>query len=86
MGKVTCDALFFDPQGRHAAQLVRDSGLAGYESGRAQLSKDYPNYVVNLGGATAADVADVLTTILITVRRIDGIELRPQVKFLGFPS
>ncbi len=84
-----CDAIFMDPPdagGASAAELVAACGLAGFSVGRARTFERNPNFIVNAGGARAADVTNVIITTLSKVRQRYGIELRPEVKFLGFPS
>lgn len=93
LGKLTCAALFADPPAAPdgsavpgAAQLLAGCGLAGRTQGAAQLSTRNPNYVVNLGRATAADVTRLIVAGISEVRQRYGVQLRPEVKFLGFPS
>lgn len=93
LGKVTAGAIFADPADpcpdgvvRTAAELIEGCGCAGLTRGRAQVSPGGANHVVNLGGATAADVSRLIVTVLSKVRQRYVIELRPEIKFLGFPS
>lgn len=83
------DAIFLDPPefpDTTASKLIADCGLTGHERGRAQLFERDPNFIVNLGGATSTDITNVMITTLSKVRQRHGIGLKPQVKFLGFPS
>lgn len=82
----SCGSVFRNPPDCKAAQLIESCGLKGYTHGRAQVSQRHANFIVNLGGATAADVAAVIVHVLNRVRECHGIELRPEVKFLGFPA
>ncbi len=87
--RATCDAIFADPveeDAPTASRAIAACGLSGYTRGRAQICATDPNFIVNLGGATAADVTGIMIRTLSEVRHHYGIELRPQVKFLGFPS
>ena len=93
LGKVTAGAIFADPGEacpdgvvRTAGELIELCGCAGLTQGRAQVSPHGANHIVNLGGATSADVARLIVTVLSKVRQGYGIELRPEIKFLGFPS
>lgn len=84
---LSCGSVFRNPpEGPTAAQLIEACGLKGFTSGRAQVSPRHANFIVNLGGATAADVVRVISHVLSKVREQHGVELRPEVKFLGFPS
>ena len=51
--------------------------------GGAQVSEVHANFIVNTGGATAADVVELVQTIRDAVRESNGIELRPEIRFLG---
>lgn len=85
--KLSCGSVFRNPpDGPAAAQLIEACGLKGFTVGRAQVSQRHANFIVNLGGATAADVTRVIVHVLSEVREQHGVELRPEVKFLGFPS
>lgn len=86
LGALSCGSVFRNPPGLKAAQLIESCGLKGYTAGRAQVSPRHANFIVNLGGATAADVTQVIVHVLNRVRERHGVELRPEVKFLGFPS
>ncbi len=87
MGKPCCGSVFRNPPGdRGAAQLVEACGLKGYSSGGAQVSDVHANFVVNNGTATAADVLAVMRTMHDRVREATGVDLQPEVKFLGFTS
>ena len=82
----SCGSVFRNPPDAKAAQLIESCGLKGYTRGRAQVSQRHANFIVNLGGATAADVTAVIVHVLNRVRECHGIELRPEVKFLGFSA
>jgi len=47
---------FQESTGDYAGRLIEAAGLKGRESGRAQISPGHANFIVNLGGATAADI------------------------------
>ena len=84
IGKLTCSALFADPEGASASELMAGCNLAGREEGAAVLYARNPNYAVNRGRARADDVGRLMVTSVCEVRDRYGIELRPKVKFLGF--
>ena len=85
IGKLTCAPLFADPPtGPAATELLGGCGLAGHEEGAAVLFARNPNFVVNRGRARADDVTRLIVTSVSKVRDRYGIELRPEVKFLGF--
>ncbi len=64
--------------------MIEECGLKGYSAGGAQVSEVHANFIVNKHAATAEDVAAVMRHIHKTVRERYGVELQPEVKFLGF--
>lgn len=75
---------FKRPEGHFAAALIEQCGLKGVGVGGAQVSEKHAGFVVNRGGATADDVRRLMDLIRETVLRQTGVELEPEVKFLGF--
>lgn len=68
-----------------AAWLVEHSGFhKGYVAGRVGISSKHALAIVNLGGATAAEIIALKTQIQGRVRETWGIELQPEPVFLGF--
>lgn len=80
--------VFAAPEGRRkvpAAWLIERSGLKrGYRRGNAGISSKHPLAIVNLGGATAADVIDLADEIKARVYSVFGVELTPEPVFAGF--
>lgn len=74
---------FKRPEGYFAGKLITDAGLKGYQSGGAAVSKKHAGFVVNVGGATAADVHAVIEHVQDEVERASGVRLEPEVRFLG---
>lgn len=73
---------FKRPEGHYAGKLITDAGLKGYKIGGAMVSMKHAGFVVNTGGATAADVLALMRHIQATVREQYGVELEPEVKIL----
>ena len=65
-------------------QLVQEAGLRGYRVGGAQVSELHANFIVNTGDATARDVLELINLVKTKVYETYGIELQPEVRFLGF--
>ncbi len=86
LNQPSCGSVFRNSSDLKAAKLIDSCGLKGYRVGGAEVSQMHANFIVNLGGATATDVARVIIHVLEEVRRRHGVELRPEVKFLGFPA
>ena len=66
-----------------AARLIDASGFKGMMVGGAQVSPLHANFIVNIGGATAADVLMLSEKIQKTVEQMHGIRLEPEVKIVG---
>ena len=67
-----------------AGYLIAKSGLAGKKVGNAQVSEKHCNFIVNLGGAKSSDVLSLIRLAQTKVRENFGIELEPEVQFVGF--
>ena len=74
---------FKRPEGYFAGKLIMDAGLRGFRIGDAQVSEKHCGFIINRGNATAADVKDVITHVQETVKLRFGVELEPEVIFLG---
>lgn len=71
---------FKRPAGAYAAALIDQAGLRGYQVGGAAISEKHAGFAVNLGGATAADVRELLKQVSDLVFRNSGIRLEPEVR------
>lgn len=78
-------SVFKNPPGERAGRLVELAGLKGLRSGGAQISSVHANFIVNLGGATAADVLALIARAQDAVRERSGIALEPEVRIVGRP-
>ncbi|XEC96871.1 UDP-N-acetylmuramate dehydrogenase [Paenibacillus tarimensis] len=76
-------SVFRNPPGDYAARLIQEAGLKGLRSGGAEVSEQHANFIVNTGQATAEDVLTLMATIQSTVKDRYGIELVPEVLFVG---
>ncbi len=65
------------------AVLNAAAGLKGYRVGGAELSPKHANFIVNAGGATAADVKAVMKHIQTTINEKFGVVLEQEVIFVG---
>ena len=84
MGKPTCGSVFRNPLDGSAGQLIEASGCKGLSSGRAQVATAHANFIVNNGGATASDVLSLIQLMHDSVLASSGVDLRCEVKLLGF--
>ena len=71
---------FKRPVGGYAAALIEQTGLKGFQVGGAAVSEKHAGFVVNLGGATAADVQELLQQVSDKVFERTGIRLEPEVR------
>jgi UDP-N-acetylmuramate dehydrogenase len=76
-------SVFKNPAGDHAGRLIEQVGLKGQIIGRAQISTLHANWIVNLGGAKAAEVVALMALAQQRVREATGHELQPEVKRIG---
>jgi UDP-N-acetylmuramate dehydrogenase len=76
-------SIFQKLEGVGAGRLVDQCGLKGHVLGGAQIFHKHANIIVNLGGATAADVRALIALAQETVRRELGYELTPEIGFVG---
>lgn len=83
LGSPSAGSSFKNPDGDSAGRLIEASGLKGTKLGGARVSDVHANFIVNDGGATAADVVGLMSKVRTTVRDAHGIELQPEVRFLG---
>ena len=71
---------FKRPVGGYAAALIDEAGLKGKGVGKAAVSEKHAGFVVNLGGATAADVLATMELVQKEVYENSGIRLEPEVR------
>ena len=80
----SCGSVFRNPPERSAGLLISSCGLSGAVQGGAQISPEHANFIVNRGGATAADVIALIQRAHDAVLDRHGIDLACEVKLLGF--
>lgn len=79
-------SVFRNPPGDHAARLIEACGLKGRRIGAAEVSEKHANFIINVGGATAADIEALIEEVQATVLRQTGIALHPEVRIVGEKS
>lgn len=79
----SCGSVFRNPKPHAAAWLIERSDLKGYQVGKAQVSSLHANFILNRGGATAADIFRLICHIQEQVEQKWSLSLEPEVKFLG---
>jgi UDP-N-acetylmuramate dehydrogenase len=76
-------SIFKNPPGHFAGKLIEDCGLKGRRAGGAEVSPKHANWIVNTGGARAADVLALVAVTRAEVRARHGIDLELEVKVIG---
>jgi UDP-N-acetylmuramate dehydrogenase len=83
LGLPNAGSVFANPEGDSAGRLIDSVGLRGTITGGAQISELHANFIVNTGGASARDVLTLVRLARDKVKEEHGIELRPEIRFLG---
>jgi UDP-N-acetylmuramate dehydrogenase len=79
----TGGSTFKNPVGHKAWQLIDAAGCRGFKVGNAQVSELHCNFLINLGGATAADIENLGETVRARVKENSGVELEWEIKRIG---
>tara|TARA_R110000824_G_scaffold10123_3_gene44977 strand:- start:983 stop:1879 length:897 start_codon:yes stop_codon:yes gene_type:complete len=79
----TGGSTFKNPDGRKAWQLVDEAGCRGLQIGQAQVSEKHCNFVINLGGATSADIEALGEEVRKRVQAHAGVELQWEIQRVG---
>ena len=74
---------FKRPEGYFAGKLIQDAGLKGLTHGGAQISKKHSGFVINIGGATAKDIVELIETVQKIIHDKFGVEIEREVKIIG---
>lgn len=76
--------IFRNPSCGHAGALIDKSGLKGTSIGGAQVSPVHANFIVNIGGATASNVQDLIKHICEVVKEKTGTHLDSEVRYIPY--
>ncbi len=80
----SCGSVFRNPPQASAGRLIEEAGCKGMRRGAAVVSERHANYIVNEGGATAADLRALIEEIQGRVRDASGISLELEIQLVGF--
>jgi UDP-N-acetylmuramate dehydrogenase len=83
LGLPNAGSVFKNPLDEAAGRLIESAGLKGLTIGRAQVSEKHANFIVNLGGATAADVIRLMETVKERVLEVHKVRLEPEIRIIG---
>ena len=76
-------SFFKRPEGYFAGKLVQDCNLKGFSIGGAAISEKHAGFVINKGNATGRDIQNLCDHVRKCVMEQFGVELEPEVRFLG---
>ncbi len=76
-------SVFRRPEGYYVGPMIEQAGLKGFRIGGAQVSPKHAGFIVNAGGATAADVLALIEHIRAVIRERHGVELAPEIRVIG---
>lgn len=83
-----CGSVFLSTSEMHATvgppgRVIEEAGLKGHRSGRAEVSPQHANFIINRGGARSADVLALIAEVRETVRARIGFDLRCEVRYVS---
>ena len=79
----TCGSVFKNPKPDHAGDLIERAGLKGYKIGGCSISTKHANFIVNEGGATSADIEELIKHVQNIVKAKFDVDLETEVRILG---
>jgi UDP-N-acetylmuramate dehydrogenase len=79
----TGGSTFKNPPGQSAWKLVDEAGCRGLTVGQAKVSELHSNFLINIDGATAADIETLGETVRERVKAHSGVELEWEIKRIG---
>ncbi len=85
-GGSNAGSVFTNPEGDSAGRLIDEAGLKGFRIGTAEVSTKHANFIQADEGGSADDVRAVLDHVREAVRAATGVDLRTEVRMVGFGS
>lgn len=82
-GSKTAGSTFKNPPSGHAGQMIEAVGAKGMRVGGAQVSTVHANFIENVENASASDVRELIAHLHGLVRDRFGVELQPEIRFVG---
>ena len=79
----SCGSAFKRPEGYFAGELIEKCGLKGYSVGGASVSEKHAGFIINKGGATSADVIELIKRVKVQVKEKFGVELEPEIQVMA---
>jgi UDP-N-acetylmuramate dehydrogenase len=82
----TGGSTFKNPPGGKAWDLIDKAGMRGFAIGAAKVSEMHCNFLLNEGGATAAEIEELGETVRARVKATSGIDLEWEIKRIGIAA
>jgi len=82
----TGGSTFKNPDGAKAWELIEQAGLRGFAVGQARVSEMHCNFLINEGGASAAELEELGETVRRRVMETSGVMLEWEIKRIGVPA
>jgi UDP-N-acetylmuramate dehydrogenase len=82
----TGGSTFKNPPGHKSWQLIDEAGMRGFAIGPAHVSDLHCNFLINEGGATAAQIEELGETVRRRVKETSGVDLDWEIKRIGIPA
>lgn len=79
-------SIFKRPDGKFPGALIETAGCKGWREGGADISTIHANFIVNMGGATATDIWKLSERVIAQVKKVHGITLEREVRWIGPPA
>jgi UDP-N-acetylmuramate dehydrogenase len=76
-------SVFRNPPGDYAARLIESCGFKGFAVGGAMVSPKHANFIINAGGALAADIESLIEQVQRTVWDKYSVQLEREVRIIG---
>lgn len=81
--KKSAGSVFKKIEGHGAGRLIEQVGLKGKTIGGAKISEQHANFILNENNATAKDVRDLIDLVQQKVKNELGLEMQPEISFVG---
>ena len=78
-----CGSVFRNPEGNSAGRLLDAAGAKNFEVGGVHVWENHANFIINSNAGTSEDVLEIMCKMFSAVKDKFGIELKPEVRFLG---
>jgi UDP-N-acetylmuramate dehydrogenase len=83
IGCRSAGSFFKNPPNDKAGRLIEEAGCKGLNVGGAEVSGVHANFIINKGGATAADVLSIAGKVQQSVYERFGVWLEPEVRYIN---